>query len=81
MDEKKFPEWIRSDLDPKQILTYDRGRIVRRAWYDDSGDDAGGTDLEVYADALKAGMDRDPEIEQNLDMIELRRLLPEFDLD
>ena len=39
------------------------------------------TDLEVYADALKAGMDRHSEIEANIDMDELRRLIPEFNLD
>ena len=57
------------------------GRIVRRAWYGDFWDEAESTDLEVYADALRAGMDRHPDIEANIDMRELRRLLPDFDLD
>ena len=73
---KKQPEWIRSSVNSKQILTLADGVILRRAWYGDHLDEAEGTDLEVYADALRAGMDRHPEIEANIDMEELRRLLP-----
>ncbi|MEX0709396.1 MAG: hypothetical protein WD078_15680 [Woeseia sp.] len=81
MSKEKPPEWIPSDLNPKRILTIADGRILRRAWYGDYWDEAEGTDLEVYAEALRAGMDRHPDIEANIDMVELRRLLPEYDLD
>ena len=81
MSKEKPPEWIPSDLYPKRILTMADGCIVRRAWYGDYWDEAEGSDLEVYADALRAGMDRHPDIEANIDMYELRRLLPDFDLD
>lgn len=81
MSNDKLPEWIRSDLNPKRILTYDNGRILRRAFYGDHWDEPEGADLMVYADALRAGMDRDPDIEKRLNMDELRRLLPDFDLD
>ena len=81
VSKEKPPEWIPSDLNPKRILTMANGRIARRAWYGDYWDEAEGTDLEVYADALRAGMDRHPDIEANIDMDELRRLLPDFDFD
>jgi hypothetical protein len=81
MSNDKPPEWIPSDLNPKRILTFDNGHILRRALYGDFWDEPEGTDLEVYADALRAGMARHTEIEKRLDMDELRRLLPESDLN
>ncbi len=76
MSNDKRPEWVPSDLNPKRILTDDNGRILRRAFYGGFWDEPKGTNLEVYADASQAGMDRHPEIEKRLDMDELRPLLP-----
>lgn len=68
MSNDKRPEWVPSDLNPKRILTDDNGRILRRAFYGGFWDEPKGTNLEVYADASQAGMDRHPEIEKRLDM-------------
>ena len=53
-----------------KLLTYDNGKIIPREWFDDSGGSGlpALSDEEAYAEILRIGLPRMPEVEAEIDM-------------
>jgi len=74
-------EGIRSSV-TEELLTWADGSLIDAELYSDytqaeADEVARMTPEEVYVDGLRAGLPRDPRVEANLNMLEVKRLLGE----
>lgn len=80
IDFQQLDEPIESDVHPGEYLQYADGKLIPAEHYSDytqrEADQIDAqTEEETYAISLKAGMSRDPEVEERLNMIEVEALL------